>query len=88
MRSTLNVGDKGEELINVSVERRCDRPLWVFDHAELVVRDRRFGDAQFVAIPEAGCVDCPPLRVRWYHEPTGYLDFEVRVFRRESRAEC
>lgn len=76
-RSALKVGAKGEDGIDVSAAGRCGR----FHHAELVWLERRFADAQFVQIPEQACVQCDPLVVRWYHEPTGKLHFQVRVYR-------
>lgn len=76
-RSSLKVGAKGEESIDVSGSRGCG----TFHHAELVWLERRFADAQFVQVPERRCVECAPLIVRWYHEPTGRAHFQVRVYR-------
>lgn len=76
-RSELKVGAKGEDAIDVSATTACSR----FHHAEVVWIERRFADAQFVQIPERGCIHCDPLVVRWYHEPTGKLHFEVKVYR-------
>ena len=86
--SALPVGNKGEEVMEVSVPRRCGTPLWVFDHAELNISRNRYGGAQFVNLPQPGCIECDPLVVRWYHEPTGHLDFEVQVFRRALTLPC
>lgn len=76
-RSELKVGAKGEDAIDVSAATACSR----FHHAEVVWIERRFADAQFVRIPEQGCIHCKPLMVRWYHEPTGKLHFQVKVYR-------
>jgi hypothetical protein len=81
-RSSLNVGAKGEEHIDVS----SSDPCYAFHHAELVWLERRFADAQFVQIPEKACTDCEPLIVRWYHEPTGRAHFQVRVYRTNCTA--
>ena len=77
-RSALKVGAKGEDAIDVSAGS-CE----CFHHAEIVWLERRFADAQFVQIPRQACVQCDPLIVRWYHEPTGKLHFQVRVYRTE-----
>jgi hypothetical protein len=76
-RSSLKVGAKGEEHIDVSSADVCQ----AFHHAELIWLERRFAEAQFVQIPEKACTDCEPLIVRWYHEPTGRAHFHVRVYR-------
>ena len=86
--SSLSVGAKGEELLDVSVEVRCGEVAWLFDHAEVVAQRNRFGDVQIVEMPKAGCEDCQPLKVRWYHEPTGYLDFSIRIWRQPKRLVC
>ncbi len=83
------VGNQGEEQFDVSIagQAACG-DLWLFDHAELDIIRNRFSDVQFVQIPPAGCTRCEPVRVRWYHEPTGYLTFDVRVFRRLVKTAC
>lgn len=88
LESSVSVGSKGEERLDVSTEARCGEPAWVFDHAELVVTRNRFGDVQFTALPQPGCTSCDPLTLRWYHEPTGYLAFEVHVYRRLENLPC
>ena len=86
--SDLIVGAKGEDVLDVSVSDSCPGPVQAFDHAELIIDRNRFGDALFVQIPESGCIRCRPLKIRWYHEPTGYLSFRVRVWRRSQPAAC
>lgn len=81
-RSTLKVGAKGEDVIDVGTGAGCSR----FHHAEIVWIDRRFADAQFVQIPQQACIECEPLIVRWYHEPTGKLHFQVKVYRTSCAA--
>lgn len=90
VESNRLVGDKGELTFDVSVpvdQARCGQ-VWAFDHAELEIIANRFGDAQFVALPEPGCTDCSPGVVRWFHEPTGYLTFEVHVYRKQLHKPC
>jgi hypothetical protein len=88
-QSTLLVGDKGEQVLDVSAfDASCGTTVWAFDHAELLVHDARFAHAQLVQIPDAGCVTCRPLVVRWFHEPTGRLDFSIEVFRRPILLQC
>ncbi|MEM9624451.1 MAG: hypothetical protein AAF993_22615 [Pseudomonadota bacterium] len=90
VKSTVQVGNKGEEVFDVSLAAsspHCGR-LWVFDHAEIKVHQQRFADVQVIALPEAGCRKCKPGVVRWYHEPTGHLDFSVFVYRRQVDIAC
>lgn len=86
--SSLLVGNKGEEVLDVSVSGKACGARWLFDHAVISVVSERFGAAQFVSLPEPGCTQCQPLRVRWFHEPTGNLDFEVHVYRRHVFKSC
>jgi hypothetical protein len=88
-QSDLAVGDKGERSFDVSSPAlTCNQASEVFDHAQLIFGKRRFGEAQLVASPPAGCVRCSPLKVRWYHEPTGRLHFQVHVYRRVVEGIC
>jgi hypothetical protein len=86
--SSVSVGSRGEETIDVSVAAACGEPVWVFHRAELFVKRNRFGDVQFVGLPMPGCVTCEPVRLRWFHEPTGFLSFEVHVYRRLELIAC
>jgi len=88
-KHSLSVGDKGEERFNVSIKPPiCGATALVFDHARIVYKRQRFGEAKIVRSPPAGCINCPPLVVRWYHEPTGYLDYQVHVYRRLIIGKC
>lgn len=85
----LAVGDKGEDTLDVSAgPPGCGQSAKVFERAEVVYKDQRFGQAQIVSTPPAGCVRCAPLRVRWYHEPTGRLTYQVHVYRRVVEGIC
>jgi hypothetical protein len=88
LRSDRSVGDYGEELLDVSYRGPDCGTQWRFDHAELQVLNNRFGDVQFLALPETGCIDCEPVRLRWMHEPTGHLEFNVNVYRRQYHVPC
>lgn len=88
LESSVSVGSKGEEVLDVSVEADCGEAAWVFHRAELVVSRNRFGDVQFVGLPAPGCVRCAPVALRWFHEPTGYLSFQVDVYRRLEIVSC
>jgi hypothetical protein len=86
--SELKVGDRGEEQFPIGVAApKCGETAWMFDRAELRHVRRRFGEAQIVS-PPPPCIDCPPLRVRWYHEPTGYVHFQVLIYRRAIQGVC
>ena len=86
--SRLVVGNKGEEVVEITAAEPCDNNCWVFDHAEIEIYAQRFGTAQFVSLPPMGCTNCSPIRVRWYHEPTGYLSFAIRLFQRQLPEGC
>jgi hypothetical protein len=81
--SNLKVGAKGTERVNVSSSApSCGTEALLFDHAKILFSKRRFGDAQFTSLPKPGCTRCSPVIVKWYHEPTGHLDFQVLIYRR------
>lgn len=83
------MGATGLQQYDISVASpSCDRPAAVFDHARVVVVRQRFGAAQVIATPPRGCARCDPIQVRWYHEPTGYLVFQLHVYRRWIEEPC
>ena len=87
--SDLAVGDKGMDLVDLSAPPPgCGSSALLFDHARIVYTDRRFGEAQIVAAPPAGCVKCTPLSIRWYHEPTGRLSFQLHIYKRIVEGVC
>jgi len=86
---SLSVGDKGEESFELSVKApACNEEALVFHQARIVYKRRRFGEATIVRSPVSGCTSCSPLVVRWYHEPTGFLDFQVHVYRKRVAGSC
>lgn len=89
LSSARNVGGKGEQKYPVRRKSpQCGQKSLLFDHARIVFGQRRFGDAQIVSTPSPGCVDCEPIVVRWYHEPTGRLSFQLQVYHREVEGIC
>ncbi|MFT5482873.1 MAG: hypothetical protein ACI9GW_001528 [Halieaceae bacterium] len=88
LRSDRSVGDRGEEVIDVVTAIDDCGIHWIYDHADLDILHNRFGDVQFISLPESGCTDCKPIVVRWMHEPTGHLEFIVNVFRRQYIPPC
>ncbi len=88
-RSDQKVGAKGEFKYDLSTEpAACGESVKVFDHAKIVFMQRRFGEAQIVSTPTPGCMQCAPLIVRWYHEPTGYLDYQIQIYLQQVIATC
>lgn len=88
-RHALSVGDKGEEAFDLSTSPPgCDEEALVFHEARIVYERRRFGEAAIVQSPPSGCVRCSPLIVRWYHEPTGFVDFQVHIYRKRVIGSC
>jgi hypothetical protein len=81
-------GERADVALDVSVTGECGETVSAFDRAELVVTRSRFATVTIVQQPPSGCVNCDALRVRWQHEPTGYLAFEVYVYRRPVRLSC
>lgn len=81
-------GARGQEQLDVSVNPACGKRQWVFDHAELLVGNVRYGGAFIRSAPAGGCARCSPLVVDWYHEPTGQLSFRINVFRRQVFVPC
>ena len=85
----LSVGDKGEDKFPLKFKQPvCGKRSRVFSHAEIVFKKKRFSDAVIVRAPREGCYRCRPLVVRWYNEPTGSLDYELRVFAQEVEGQC
>ena len=88
-RSELKVGNRGDARIDVSQPvPGCGAAGRVFDGAEIVLRRQRYGEARITASPARGCTRCAPLEVRWLHEPTGYVDFALRVQWRQVEGIC
>lgn len=88
-RSDQRVGAKGDHHYTVShAPPTCGKPALLFDHARVLFRARRFGDAQIISTPSPGCTQCEPIVVRWYHEPTGRLDYQLQVYHRLVQAPC
>lgn len=89
IKSDLAVGDRGDELYNVnSPPAACNAKGYIFERAELVTGNNRFGEAKIISVPKAGCTSCVPVKVRWYHEPTGSLHYQVHIYRREVSGVC
>lgn len=85
----LDIGDKGEESFDLSVKApACGEQALVFHQARVVYKRKRFGEARIAQSPTSGCTRCSPLVVRWYHEPTGHVDFQVHVYRKRVEGSC
>ncbi len=85
----VSIGDKGEDRIDVSSSLpACGATANVFDHARIVYTSRRFGEAQIISLPEPGCSRCKPLKIHWYHEPTGRVEYQVHIYKRIISGIC
>ena len=83
-KHALSVGDKGEDWFDLSAANHgCEQNGWVFDRVELDFVRRRFADAKIVQQPQPGCIDCKPVVVRWFNEPTGVLVYELSIYERK-----
>jgi hypothetical protein len=88
-RYDSSLGGKGEEKFDVGQPwPACQQSAPVFDSAEIVLgRRTRFGEAQIVRMPEAGCEKCQ-VTVRYYWEPTGRLEYQLHVNRKIVEGVC
>jgi len=85
----LSVGDKGEDLFKITNRpATCRNSGELFDHAKISVVRKRFAEAQFVALPAKGCSRCSKIKVRWYNEPTGRLQYRLKIFKRQIEGIC
>jgi len=81
-------GAKGVDAHNVSGRAPgCGQKALVFDHAVLLQKGR-YGQARVLSQPRTGCVQCQPIRIKWYQEPTGSLAYQLHVYRREIWGIC
>lgn len=85
-----SMGGKGADQFDVSSNLpRCGELGLVFEQAEVVVgRRTRFGEAKIVSAPAASCVKCDPVKIGYYWEPTGRLDYQLQVVRRQVAGVC
>lgn len=71
-------GGKGSDVIKLSAPKACA----VFDNAQIIYKKRRYGQADIISKPVAGCnpanAQCK-LEVKWEHEPAGRLSYQVEV---------
>ncbi|HPY39968.1 MAG TPA: hypothetical protein PLM98_05585 [Thiolinea sp.] len=71
-------GGKGSDVIKLTAPKACA----VFDDARIVYKKRRYGQADIVNKPAAGCnpssAQCK-LEVKWEHEPAGRLNYQVEI---------
>lgn len=85
----LGIGDKGEDIFKViNHPPTCGNVGQRFDHAEIIYDKKRFAEAQFVALPARGCSRCGAIKVHWYNEPTGSLQYRMKIFRRQIEGVC
>lgn len=82
-------GGKGIDSFNIStIKPGCNQKALSFNHAQLIVDKKRFGDARIESKPKPACLNCSPIKVRWYHEPTGSITYQLHVQRRQIEGVC
>jgi len=82
-------GGKGVDAFDVSTRApACNKTADIFHRAKLIIEKQRFGDARVEQKPPSGCTKCPAITVRWYHEPTGRIDFQLHIQRRQIQGVC
>ncbi len=73
-------GGSGNDQFNInSKSAACGKQEKRFHQAELVISNQRFGDARIIQQPTMGCQNCLPIKVEWYHEPTGLIEYQLHV---------
>jgi hypothetical protein len=73
-------GGKGKDRLNVSSKpAACGQQEKRFHRLELVIAKQRFGDARIAQRPKPNCQHCLPVAVEWYHEPTGEIEYRLRL---------
>ncbi len=76
-------GGSGKDQFNVSSKlAACGKQEKRFHRAELVINNQRFGKARIIQQPTMGCKNCQPIKVEWYHEPTGFIEYQLLVQKR------
>jgi len=85
----LQVGEKGEDLFLIkNTVPDCGQTGVLFSRASIKVTKRRFADAQLVAVPESNCLTCKPIKVHWYNEPTGFIQYHIEIKKRLIEGIC
>jgi len=88
-RFDASIGGKGEEIFDVGQNLpACGNTALIFDSADILIgRLSRFGEAKVTRMPAPGCIDCK-LKVVYYWEPTGRLDYQLHIYRRVVEGIC
>ncbi len=82
-------GGKGVDQFSFQAPQlSCGKPSEVYHGASVVIKKRRFGDVRIDRQPKSACKRCQPLKVSWYHEPTGYIDYQLHIQRRVVEGSC
>lgn len=82
-------GGKGIDEFKVSSNPpKCNASTDVFHQARIVIDNKRFGDARIEFKPKSACVNCQPIKVRWYHEPTGSIHYQLHIQQRQIQGLC
>ncbi|PCJ50567.1 MAG: hypothetical protein COA74_01965 [Gammaproteobacteria bacterium] len=76
-------GGKGIDRFDVSSQKPfCNKQQAVFHSAKLLIKSNRFGDARIEHRPTQGCTSCSKLSIRWFHEPTGKIEYQIKIQKR------
>lgn len=84
-----NFGGKGLDKFSVtSTTPVCNKTADIFYKARIITSEQRFGDARIESQPSSSCFQCSQLKVRWYHEPTGSISYQLHIQRRIISGVC
>lgn len=77
----LSIGGKGVDKFDVNQPiSKCGVEGLAFASAKVLLGKRtRFGDARIISTPRPGCQKCLPVKIGYYWEPTGKLQYRVKV---------
>ena len=82
-------GGKGIDLYKiVNHPATCGSKGELFHDAKIIFGKKRFGEARIEQKPKPGCSKCTPVKVRWFHEPTGSVNYQLEIQRRIVHGVC
>jgi len=84
------MGDKGLHSYRISQAfPSCNNTGMVFHDAQLQIGKRsRFSKAKIHKKPKSGCKKCKPIEVQYYIEPTGFLHYQLHIYREKLDGIC
>lgn len=84
------LGNKGVHKYKVQKKvPACNARSLVFHDAQLQIGKRtRFAKAAINRKPRPGCKNCSPVEVKYYVEPTGFLHYQLHIYKERVDGIC